>query len=322
MNDGTQNGGEPQPWGQDDGKSAKRPGRALGPIAPHVAATHRAWLEAVRDQLALSNLTVGEVGRRAGYSKGRISELLRGEGLYPTWCITSSVVHVLGMQKWPMLRLWTAAAREAHKGQAWIDECVDQVALMSGPNRPPVAHRALLECHRATYYQYARVFLPRHLARWVTTEVFDLLWLNWQAIVASPDANRAAWKVLRKRVVARATQTDKHPDLRGAAFSTQVLPPSVDWFAQVEESLTLFDAIGRLPAAQLDVVVLRHLCGLGIVGTAAVLGISQAAVRSDEQHAKRALVCSCGRLLPASGPGAMAAFITHLPQDLTEGTPQ
>lgn len=58
---------------------------------------------------------------------------------------------------------------------------------------------------------------------------------------------------------------------------------------QVTESLELFTAMSRLPASQLDVMVLRRLCGFLPETTSALLGASLATVRSDERHATRFL---------------------------------
>jgi hypothetical protein len=284
--------GPDQRPGQES-ESASRRGRKLGPIAERVGGAHKAWLEAVRGKLILSGQTIADIAELTGYSKSKISELLRGEGLYTTWEITCSVIHVLQIPKWPMRRLWAAAAREAQKKPKWIQDCIEQVALVIGPSAPPMDHQAFSTTSSPVYTAYAGVFVPGEQgpAR-VVDETFDVLWLCWDDILASSDAHNAAWQVLRARVMARAPHIDGHPDLRDAAFATVALhrtSTEAARFAQVEESLVLFEAISRLPDNQLDVIVLRHLCGLDQIATADTLGVPLATVRSDERHAKRGL---------------------------------
>jgi DNA-directed RNA polymerase specialized sigma24 family protein len=54
---------------------------------------------------------------------------------------------------------------------------------------------------------------------------------------------------------------------------------------QIAESLQLFKAMSRLPDNQLDVMVLRRLCGISPENVSALLGVPLATVRSDERHA-------------------------------------
>ncbi|WP_372410960.1 RNA polymerase subunit sigma [Streptomyces luteireticuli] len=280
------------PDGGDD--PLGRPGRKLGPIAAGVGAAHRDWLEPVRDQYFASGLTVGELARKAGWSKSKVSELLRGVGLYPSWELTYGVLHVLGMPAWPMRRLWSVAALEAHKKPEWVNGCVKRVVLSAGPGLPPVDHRAFAENHHGAYASYAKVFLgPTDAARTVD-EVFDILWLRWQEVLRSANVEKFAWQVLRRRVMARASRIDGRPRLETAAFDTIALQqaPFDGQFAQIEESLALFRAIGRLPDFQLDVIVLRYLRGLDDNRVADVLGAPQALIRSAERHAKRSLTAS------------------------------
>ncbi|MEU2269819.1 sigma factor-like helix-turn-helix DNA-binding protein [Streptomyces olindensis] len=77
-----------------------------------------------------------------------------------------------------------------------------------------------------------------------------------------------------------------------AAFDTVVLQSltnPADRLNQITESMRLFTAMSRLPAHQLDVMVLRRLYGLPAENVSALLGVPLAAVRSDERHATRFL---------------------------------
>ncbi|MFI1060240.1 RNA polymerase sigma factor [Streptomyces olivaceus] len=85
---------------------------------------------------------------------------------------------------------------------------------------------------------------------------------------------------------------DGRPELGGAAFDTVILQNLTDPAAyanELTETLELFTAISRLPHRQLDVIVLRRLCGFTHEAASALLGTSLAAIRSDERHATRFL---------------------------------
>lgn len=278
--------------GGDDPLS--RPGRKLGPIAHGVSAGHRAWLEPVREKYFASGLTVSDLAQKAGWSKSKVSELLRGVGLYPSWELTYGVLHVLGIPAWPMRRLWGAAALEARKKPQWVNGCMERVVISTGPGLPPVDHRAFAEINRGAYGSYARVFLGSADAGHTVDEAFDVLWLRWEEALGSANVQKFAWRVLRRSVMARASHIDGHPRLGPAAFDTDALhlAPVDGKFAQIEESLALFRAIGRLPDFQLDVIVFRYLRGLNHHQVADVLGVPQASIRSAERHAKRSLTAT------------------------------
>ncbi|MDO0925692.1 XRE family transcriptional regulator [Streptomyces sp. TG1A-8] len=267
-----------------------RRGRKPAPISEAAGLSHRAWLEPVRDFVFSSGLTLDDLVDRSGYSKTRISELLRGNGYYPAWEITFSVIRALGLPVQPMRRLWSAAAREAHKEPDWIRHCIRQVACE--PETPPLAHRAFTETVRAPYTAYARTFLlTDDRVRWAVGETFDLLWLSWSTAVSSENLRRNAWRLLRSRVMARAGHREGRPDLRAAVFSTEEASGSVpDRLVVLTDLVDLFDAIARLPHDHMDVVVLRHLCGLDLEETIPyVTGLSPAIAHAVDHHARAAL---------------------------------
>ncbi|MFF9275575.1 sigma-70 family RNA polymerase sigma factor [Streptomyces griseosporeus] len=279
-----------QPPPPDTFGPAGRRGRKPAPISDTAGLSHRAWLEPVRSLLFASGLTLNDLVDRSGYSKTRISELLRGNGYYPAWEITFSVIRALGLPGRPMLRLWTAAAREARKEPAWIRHSIEQVALQ--PERPPLAHRAFTEAMARPYTDYARAFLlTEERARAVVWETFDILWLCWSEAATSEDIRRYAWLLLRSRVMARAhRRQDGGPDLRAAVFSTAEVHDSVPGHVvALSELVDLFDAIGRLPHDQLDVAVLRYLCGMPPDAVPDVLGLSPAIAHAVDHHARATL---------------------------------
>lgn len=281
---------------QPEGEPPSRPGRKLGPVAPEVGVAHRAWLEPVRNCFLASGMTVGDLSERTNYAKSKISELLRGTGLYPRWEITCSVLVELGIPTPPVLRLWATAAVEANKRRDWIDAqkaVARKAAVDPLPDLPPVDHRGFTQLNGRRYTLYARVFLAdAEQAEQVVTETFDILWLRWGEALASPDIRRYGWRVLRQSVMARTPCTgDGRPDLRAAGFSTEVLrrTPPEGQLAQIEESMRLFHAVGALPDQQLDVAVLKHLRGLADDAVADVLGVPLASVLHADRYARRRL---------------------------------
>jgi DNA-directed RNA polymerase specialized sigma24 family protein len=201
------------------------------------------------------------------------------------------VVRALGLPVSPTCRLWSAAAREANKQTDWIRHCINQVLLE--PEDPPIAHRGFTDTMRAPYTDYARAFLlTDRRARWVVAETFDILWLRWTDAITSSDICRYAWRLLRSWVMARVERChDGRPDLRAAAFSTQDArnadPGS--GFAEIGYMLDLFDAIACLPHDQMDVAVLRYLCGVDPDTVPDVLGLNPAIARAIDHHARAAL---------------------------------
>ncbi|MEU8672627.1 sigma-70 family RNA polymerase sigma factor [Streptomyces anulatus] len=271
-----------------------KPGRKLGPIADAVGSAHRAWLEPLRSSFLASGLTINELHIRTGWAKSKISELLRGAGLYPRWEITNALLQELHVPTWPMRRLWAAAALEAQKKQEWIDRSAGEPMVIStSPEVPPIDHRAFMELQHGPYRAYASVFLRGYgLADQAVAETFDILWLRWGEALSSPDAVRFAWSVLRYSVMVRTPHVDGCPSFGASAFDTVALAQARTHearFSQYEESSAVFKAMSRLPDQQLDVMVLRHLLGMCPYAVADVLGVPIASVRSDERHARHVL---------------------------------
>jgi transcriptional regulator with XRE-family HTH domain len=239
-----------------------------------------------------SGLTLSELSTRVNFAKSKISELLRGVGLYPRWEIVLLLAVELDMPSWPLYRLWRQAAFEAHKTSEWVERCTQGTTLTTTDTPPPLHHRAFRELVESDYLLYAQVFLDDDQRDTAVSDTFDILWLSWNDALASHDTRRFAWNVLRATVMARTPHLDGRPELSRAAFDTvalQSLTHPADCLNQLAESLELFTAISRLPAHRLDVMVLRRLCGFSSETVSALLGVSLAAVRSDERHATRFL---------------------------------
>jgi RNA polymerase sigma factor (sigma-70 family) len=259
-------------------------------------------LEPLRIRFLASGLTISELSDRSGWAKSKISELLRGAGRYPRWEITYGLLDVLDVPTWPMRRLWMAAALEAQKKPDWIDGCIQsrqnqhpRTTLSTGPAVPPLEHRAFTELNRCAYLAYARLFVSEEEAHEVVAETFDVLWFRWDEALASSDVVPFAWSVLRKSVMARACHVDGGPELARTAFDTvalSMLSTPTARFAQIEESMALFKAISRLPAHQLDVMVLTYLRGMDHAAVADVLGVPIASVHTADRYARKTLTAA------------------------------
>ncbi|MFD0381543.1 sigma-70 family RNA polymerase sigma factor [Streptomyces stramineus] len=156
----------------------------------------------------------------------------------------------------------------------------------------------------ADYRRYAEAFLQGDPCDSALEDVFAILWLSFDDALASPDIRRYAWNILRATVKAKADYRDQRPVLGDAAFDTVALrrqTSAAGQAAQLAESLELFTAISKLPDAQLDVMVLRRLCGLTPEKVSDILGLPLAAVRSDERHAERFLDDTIDLLPPQTG---------------------
>ncbi|MFE2540972.1 sigma-70 family RNA polymerase sigma factor [Actinacidiphila glaucinigra] len=253
-----------------------------------MGSAHRAWLEPVRDTYLHSGLTLNELSGRVRFAKSKLSELLRGTGLYPRWQILSSLSVELQIPQWPLFLLWKQAAVEAHKSPEWIERSGEKTAVATSNSVAPLDHQAFRELVESDFCRYAQVFLDGEQLDAAVSDTFAILWLRWNDALGSPDLRRFAWQALRATVMSRTPHLDGRPDFSEAVFDTLALrnlADTADPFHQVAESLELFAAMSRMPDHQLDVMVLRHLCGLPPEDVSALLGVPLATVQSDERHA-------------------------------------
>ncbi|MEU3904057.1 sigma-70 family RNA polymerase sigma factor [Streptomyces goshikiensis] len=268
-----------------------RPGRKLGPIADTVSSSHRAWLEPTRERYLASGRTLSDLSQKV-LAKSKLSELLRGVGHYPRWEVIHRLAGELDLPNWPLYRLWKQAAMDAGKSRDWVDRSTDgTTAVATARSGQPLEHWALCQTIADGYLAYARVFLTDDAPKTAVEDTFAILWLCFDEALASPDIRRYAWNILRATVKAKANYRDERPVLAEAAFDTITVRDASleDQPTRLAESMELFTAISKLPDAQLDVMVLRRLCGFQSEQVSDLLGIPLAAVRSDERHANRFL---------------------------------
>ncbi|MFD9458655.1 sigma-70 family RNA polymerase sigma factor [Streptomyces sp. NPDC059985] len=267
----------------------KRPGRKLGPIATNVGSSHRAWLEPVRGSYLASGMTLDELSLKVPLAKSKLSELLRGLGLYPRWEVLNRLSSELEMPEWPLYRLWRQAALDVQKTPGWIERSTGEPLVITD-DIPPLDHGAFCQTVQDGYRRYAQVFLFGELIDIAVEDTFNILWLIWPEALASADSRRFAWNTLRSTVMARTPHLDGRPDLGLAAFDTvalQNLTNTTERTAQLAESLQLFRVISGLPDAHQDVMVLRYLCGSSPEEASSLLGLPLPTVLSDELHALR-----------------------------------
>ncbi|GFE11978.1 hypothetical protein Sgleb_00250 [Streptomyces glebosus] len=111
------------------GPAPARPGRKLGPIADCVGSSHRAWLKPMRERYSAGGQTLSHLSDRVLLAKSKLSELLRGVGLYPRWEVIYRLSTELNRPTWPLYRLWRQAALDAQKTREWIDRSTEKTTL-------------------------------------------------------------------------------------------------------------------------------------------------------------------------------------------------
>ncbi|MFI2214908.1 RNA polymerase sigma factor [Streptomyces sp. NPDC020141] len=153
----------------------------------------------------------------------------------------------------------------------------------------PLDFTAFHQAHRPAYLRWAETYLNHRAdAEEAVDAAFEQLLTIWTTVLKKENPAGYAWTVLRTRTIDLARGRRPAP-LDTMAFETTALRDAVDPIGQLEESLTLFHAIGLLPPRQMDVVVLLHIHDLTADQVAAELGITPAGVRSTVRHAKRRL---------------------------------
>ncbi|MFD4483329.1 helix-turn-helix domain-containing protein [Streptomyces sp. NPDC058471] len=207
------------------GPAPARPGRKLGPINPGASDARRAWLEPLRESYHASGLTFEQLGRSTGWSRSKISELLRAVGRYPRWECLRALMMALSLPDTSVVALrglWVLAALELNKRTVWINGCVAKDFPPSDSERP-VHFSAFQELYRDIYFDYAHTFLrnPAYAQRTVS-EGFFLLYVVWDMALSSENPEQFAWRVLRETVLERTP----HPDTDTPPCSTPPSTPS------------------------------------------------------------------------------------------------
>ncbi|MFH8346102.1 RNA polymerase sigma factor [Streptomyces sp. NPDC018045] len=155
----------------------------------------------------------------------------------------------------------------------------------------PPDFRAFHQLYRAGYIRYAELHLKsRADAEEAVDLAFEQLALCWRTVLEQPVPEAYAWRVVKNRTIDHARARGRRPVVVDvAAFETHSLRHSLDPIGELEESLTLYQAVAALPERQRDVMLLRYALGYATKETARLMGITEAGVRSTTRHARRRL---------------------------------
>lgn len=155
----------------------------------------------------------------------------------------------------------------------------------------PADFRAFHQMYRPAYVRWAELYLAnREHAEEAVDHAFERLAADWADALRMDSPAGYAWAVLKRHTVEAARVRGRRPVVMDtAAFETEALHNAVDPIGELEESLSLFQAISELPERQHDVIVLRYCIGYSTEETADILGLSVPGVRSTARYAQHRL---------------------------------
>ncbi|WP_223284115.1 RNA polymerase sigma factor [Streptomyces sp. FBKL.4005] len=160
----------------------------------------------------------------------------------------------------------------------------------------PADFRAFHQLYRACYVRWAELHLGSRVdAEEAIDSAFEQLAIDWPRVLSQPVPEVYAWKVVKNRTIDVARARGRRPSVVDfAAFETRSLHQAVDPIGELEESLSIYQAITQLPERQFDVIVLRYCLGYDTKDTADIMGITVAGVRSTARYARRRLKHALG----------------------------
>jgi RNA polymerase sigma factor (sigma-70 family) len=155
----------------------------------------------------------------------------------------------------------------------------------------PLDFEAFHRMHRPAYVRWARAYLKNKAdAEEAVDWAFEQLLVAWPEVLATESPAAYAWKVMKNRTIDVCRARGRREALVDtAAFETAALREAVDPIGQLEESISIFQAIEALPERQRDVIVLLYSHGHSVREAADHLGITPAAVRSTARYARHRL---------------------------------
>jgi RNA polymerase sigma-70 factor (ECF subfamily) len=162
----------------------------------------------------------------------------------------------------------------------------------------PVDFQAFHQMQRPAYVRWAELYLGSRADAEdaVDTAMLQLL-TQWPCVLQQPEPAAYAWAVVKHRTIDAARARGRRPapaDLTAAAFDAQAVRDAVDPIGQLEDNLSLYQAVKRLLERQQDVVALLYLLDYTTPQTARILGITEAGVRSTARYARRRLQHALG----------------------------
>ncbi|WP_308012236.1 RNA polymerase sigma factor [Actinacidiphila acidipaludis] len=154
----------------------------------------------------------------------------------------------------------------------------------------PVDFQAFHAMYRGDYVRWASLYLgSRADAEDAVGEAMVELLGKWPTVLTQEEPAAYAWWLVKNRVKDAARSRSRHQKLADAIFTVTALQEAADPIGELENSLAVWQAIDALPDRQHDVVLMRYSLGLTVPETAAVLGITEATVRSTVRDARRRL---------------------------------
>ncbi|MDT0309260.1 sigma-70 family RNA polymerase sigma factor [Streptomyces sp. DSM 44917] len=168
----------------------------------------------------------------------------------------------------------------------------------------PADFRAFHQLYRPAYVRWAELYLGgRADAEEAVDRAFEQLAADWAEVLRLECPAGYAWTLLKHRTIDAARARGRRPvAMDTAAFETHALHTAVDPIGELEESLSIYQAIRELPERQHDVIVLRYCMGYSTVETADILGISVPGVRSTARYARHRLKEALGLRDPGGTP--------------------
>lgn len=160
----------------------------------------------------------------------------------------------------------------------------------------PADFRAFHQMYRPAYVRWAELYLgDRADAEEAVDRTFEQLAADWADVLRLDSPAGYAWTILKHRTIDAARARGRRPVVMdSAAFETHALHTAVDPIGELEESLSIYQAIRELPERQHDVIVLLYCIGYSTAETADILGISVPGVRSTARYARHRLKESLG----------------------------
>ncbi|ONK12707.1 sigma-70 family RNA polymerase sigma factor [Streptomyces sp. MP131-18] len=155
----------------------------------------------------------------------------------------------------------------------------------------PADFRAFHQLYRPAYVRWAELHLGNRAdAEETVDRAFEQLAADWPRVLRLDSPAGHAWTLLKERTVDAARARGRRPVMADTApFETHALHSAVDPIGELEESLSIYQAIRELPERQHDVIVLRYCIGYSPEETADILGISVPGVRSTARYARHRL---------------------------------
>ncbi|KAB8163418.1 sigma-70 family RNA polymerase sigma factor [Streptomyces sp. 3MP-14] len=155
----------------------------------------------------------------------------------------------------------------------------------------PADFRAFHQMYRPAYVRWAELYLGnREHAEEAVDHAFEQLAADWAEALRVDSPAGFAWAAFKRHIVEAARVRGRRPVVMDtAAFETESLHNAVDPIGELEESLSLYQAISELPERQHDVIVLRYCIGYSTEETADILGLTVPGVRSTARYARHRL---------------------------------